>query len=1243
MKPVLLKTIPLLAALLITVAVSADPVDWNHYLENPELFAKNQLPTHVPLFRFDSVKDAHTRLPESSPYLQSLKGAWQFKLYDSPAQVPESFMADTFDPGWDTITVPSVWQLQGFGHPMYRNVSMEFAPYDPPAIPQDLNPTAVYRTEFTVPPTWKDRRIHLHFDGVKSAALVYLNGVYAGYDQGGMTPAEYDITKLLKSGTNTLTVAVPRWSDGSYLEDQDMWRFSGIYRDVTLHALPQTHIRDCFVTADFDPATNGGSLNAQVFVPHAQSRENLSVSATLYDWHGSQIASWATEPIAPEGVETTFGIVGYLDLVQPWSAEKPNLYTLVVALQDEKGTIEAIRQRIGFRRVEVENGQMLVNGMPILIKGTNRHEHDPLTGRTMTRERMLQDALLLKRFNVNAVRTSHYPNDPRWYDICNSLGLYLVDEVNVETHYTEHTFPNEHLNYQDQSVERFFRMVERDKNHPSILLWSTGNEAGLGPAHFEMADYAKRRDPSRLLYHQANWPHHGDAPYVDVIGPRYQTPADLMHIAETDPRPLVMGEYAHAMGNSLGHLDELWDVIRMYPTLQGGFVWDWVDQGLIDTVRTTPDRSPLNLMASLMGRPERVEGKSGEALLLTGLDDWVEVYTPADFDDLAQLTVGAKVQRQKFHNPNPIVTRGPQFGLVQFAPDSVEFALDLWRPVRVKAALPRHKTNEWIEITGTWDGETARLFVNNKEAASVPVTGSMRRSVVPVNVGRDAHRQTDSHPGWIAQLAVDDVRILSAAYEPKELKRLSEPPTDALLWLDFDEYASGDTYFSYGISPFCVNGMVFPDREIQPELWQAKATYAPVRFDNLDTINGTVRIHNEYDFTDLSELELSWALIRDGRGAHERLRVGTLNVSLAPHESKDVLIPYALHDFPENNLWVLELSAKLKQDNDWTNAGHEVAFTEFILHEPDAPRRPVPVNPDQLQDPSIEDTDDRITVNASRRIITIDRATGTLSSLIFDGEETLAAPVGISMWRTPYMNERMNWGEIEANDWYNLGLDNLSERADSVLILSHTDSEIVIRSHTRIYTPYWSAGYWNEYTWTIHAEGWIKLDYTGTPFGNWLVRWLPRFGLDIPLQPSFDQVEWLGRGPFETYPDRKSGARTGWYSASVAELQTPYLHPQGQGNRTDVRGVTMYATSGTALNFTPDRPFNMSVSTLANEDRCVYPFQFIDSDMTTLHLDMGITGVGGTPIPARPQYRVYPEAQQFHLTITAAGPPSNRN
>ncbi len=1217
----------LVPPLFIGCSLAAGPrFNWNRYIENPGLFAENQEPTHVPLVPFDDENSARTKAREQSEWFFNLNGKWQFSLYQNPERVPDDYYVVNFETAWDSIRVPGVWQTQSFGHAMYRNVPMEFAPYDPPLVPDSLNPTGIYRRTFELPEGWSEREIFLHFEGVKSASFVYLNGQYVGYDEGGMTPAEYDITPHLRDGENTLTVAVVRWSDGSYLEDQDMWRFSGIYRDVYLFATPTRHIRDYYVRAVLDSTLQRGSLeiDAQI-VAFDDSAGNGTLKASLYDETGMAVASMESPYDFAEGTRDSVTLRTIVDRPKAWSAEKPNLYTLILVLKDSDGTVfEAIRQSVGFKRLEIRDGQMFVNGVAIDIKGVNRHEHDPVHGRTVPRETMLRDAKLMKQFNINAVRTSHYPNDPEWYGICDTLGIYLQDEVNAETHWAEAWFADI-PEYHDAFVERFVRMLERDKNVPSIIIWSTGNEAGLGPPHYSMAEYMRRRDPTRFLYHQGNRPYHGAAPYVDINGPRYQSPSELIRFGERDPRPLVMGEYAHAMGNSLGHLDELWEIIRRYDNLQGGYIWDWVDQGLIDTLMTTPDASPLQLQAALMGRPEIVPGHEGKALSLSGLDDWVEVYNDPAFDDLEALTLDAWVYPKRWYGENPILTKGSrQFGLIQLTPDSLEFYVDLGKVRRSHAAVPADWYGGWHHVAGVWDGKKARLFIDGKLAAIVPATGRLRRTMVPVNIGRDAERNTDGHLGWLAHISVDQVRIHREAFDIGELIKLDRPNESTLLWLDFEEYDRGDPYFSYGVSPFCINGMVFPDRSVQPELWQAKATYAPVRVHPLDLSQGLIRVVNEYNFTDLEELETVWRVTRGG----ETVQEGVLPLALPPRSSSTVMIPFTAPAPDASGWWLLDLSFRLREPAAWADAGHEVAFAQFLLHDgpSDKPRR-------ASQLPQIRDEEDLIIIDGEGFRYAFDRTTGTLASMVVAGRELLESGPLPSLWRAPYMNERMEWGEAEAEEWFRLGLDLMRHEVDSVWVETDAAAGTVVYVLSRTTADGYEVGYSNSIAYTVSSDGTIVLDYEGHPFGDFLVRWLPRFGFDMDLVAEMDSVEWFGRGPWETYPDRKSGARIGKYAGSVDKLQVPYLHPQHQGNRTDVRWLSFTDGDGVGLKIQSDETINFSVTPFKQIERAVYPFQLRESGVIRLHLDSGITGVGGTPVPARPMYRVYPEVQHLQFTL----------
>jgi beta-galactosidase/beta-glucuronidase len=449
----------------------------------------------------------------------------------------------------------------------------------PLTVPRDDNPTGCYRTRFAVPEDWGGRRIYLRFAGVDSAFHLWLNGEPVGYSQDSRLPAEFDVTPHLRPGENVLAVRVVRWSDGSYLEDQDFWRLSGIYRDVTLFSLPRLHLWDYDVRTALDADYRDATLETTVTVRNTaqDAVSGLTVTATLLD-DASEIARTEAAFDVPGSGETVILLQQPIADPAKWTAETPNLYTLLLTLRDDAGRVlQTERTRVGFRTVEIKDGQFCVNGQPVTIRGVNRHEHDPDTGHTVSEASMIEDIQLMKRLNVNAVRTCHYPNQTRWYELCDEYGLYVWDEANVESHGIWDV-PANKPEWRDAIVTRVQAMVQRDKNHPSVVVWSLGNESGYGPNLAEAADWIHAHDPTRPVhYHPA-----ADAPEVDMLAPMYPPVERLIALAEheTETRPIIMCEYAHAMGNSPGGLKEYWAAVARYPRLQGGFIWDWVDQGL---------------------------------------------------------------------------------------------------------------------------------------------------------------------------------------------------------------------------------------------------------------------------------------------------------------------------------------------------------------------------------------------------------------------------------------------------------------------------------------------------------------------------------------------------------------------------------------------------------------------------------------------------------------------------------------
>ncbi|MDH5918553.1 beta-galactosidase [Vibrio splendidus] len=560
--------------------------DW----ENPQSVNIHCLNTHSPLSSYRNLKHARDGIESQR---KSLNGQWKFKYFDAPEQVDGEFIETSFnDSQWDEITVPSNWQMQGYDKPIYANVKYPFE-VNPPFVPAE-NPTGCYRTQITLTKNDLKNTQRIIFEGVNSAFHLWCNGNWVGYSQDSRLPAEFDLTQYLTVGDNTLSVMVIRWCDGSYLEDQDMWWLSGIFRDVTLLAKPKQCIEDVFVTPDLDACYRDGSLS---IVTKITAPDTYQVQVQLFDGENA-----VTEPIIDRPHNRRIDERGtYDDVVfqtlhvrepKKWSAEVPNLYRIVVSLLDRQGNhIESEAYQVGFRKVEMKDGQLKLNGKPLLIRGVNRHEHHPELGHVMTEEDMIRDICLMKQYNFNAVRTAHYPNHPRWYELCDEYGLYVCDEANIETHGMQ---PMNRLSADPQwahaYMSRYTQMVMRDKNHPSIIIWSLGNESGHGSSHNAMYAWSKQYDPSRPVQYEGGG---SNTTATDIIAPMY---ARVNSTIEDDAvpkwsikkwvslpneqRPLILCEYAHAMGNSLGSFNDYWDAFREYPRLQGGFIWDWVDQGL---------------------------------------------------------------------------------------------------------------------------------------------------------------------------------------------------------------------------------------------------------------------------------------------------------------------------------------------------------------------------------------------------------------------------------------------------------------------------------------------------------------------------------------------------------------------------------------------------------------------------------------------------------------------------------------
>ncbi len=580
--------------------------DYKNYIENIQMIGENKLPSHASFTSFSSVQERDTK---QAKFYKLLNGVWKFSWVKNPKDRPTTFMDTGFDTsGWDDIKVPSNWEIEGFGIPIYVNHQYEFADYKAPIasdmefvdriypknpgdVPDEYNPVGSYVREFTLDKAWGDKEVFLHIGAMKSGGFVWINGEYIGYSQGSKLPAEFKIGKALKTGKNTIAIQIFRWTDGSYLECQDFWRISGIERDVFIYAQPKIRIRDFEITSILDPAYQDGRLSLDIDLEnHLKKNKDITLLYRLLDADKKIVASDSNSLKAGHDQTTSAHFQATIPNVRQWSAEHPNLYTLVMETKDDKGDLlETTTSKIGFRSVEIKNGLLLVNGKRITLKGVNTQETDPVTGHVMSRELILKDIRLWKENNINAVRLSHYPRDRQFYELCDVHGIYVVDEANIESHgmyYGKYSLAKD-PSWEKAHTDRMVRMVKRDRNHPSVIIWSMGNEAGNGVNFYKGYDEIKRNDNSKRPVQYERTYKDGDGNLydmdinTDIIVPQYPSPATFEEIgrSKTD-RPFIPSEYAHAMGNSTGNFQDYWDIIEQYDNLQGGFIWDWVDQSV---------------------------------------------------------------------------------------------------------------------------------------------------------------------------------------------------------------------------------------------------------------------------------------------------------------------------------------------------------------------------------------------------------------------------------------------------------------------------------------------------------------------------------------------------------------------------------------------------------------------------------------------------------------------------------------
>ena len=919
----------------------------------------NKEPTHASLVPYANMLEARSFKPENSQLFQLLNGQWKFHCSTSPNTVPEGFFGMDFkDEDWETIPVPSNWQLVGdYDQPIYSNYPFEAIP---PFVPTGENPNGCYRTSFEIPENWTEKQVFLHFAGVQSAFYLWINGKKVGYSQGSMTPAEFDITPFLQTGKNVLAVQVIRWSDGSYLEDQDFWLLSGIFRDVFLFATPQLHIRDFGVITEWDSLMQDANLKLKLHIANytEQASDSQRVRISLFDQQHLSTALDTTFWIKPIEPQTELIKESHFLIPHPakWSAESPNLYSLFLTVYDRANEItEVLNHRIGFRQVEVKEGQLLVNGKAISIKGVNRHEIDPDRGRALTEASMLKDIMLMKQHNINAVRTAHYPNDPRWYELCDEYGLYVIDEANIESRelWEKGIYLAQDSSWEAAFIDRGVSLVSRDRNHPSVIMWSLGDESGWGQNFDSMLVAMQAIDPSRPIYHENRKP--------------------------TDTY-----------------------------SMQGGFIWDWVDQGLS---RKTAD---------------------GQAYFAYGGD-------------------------------------------------------------------------------------------------------------------------------------------------------FSDQPND---------------------KNFCVNGLVFPDRRPQPELYEVKKVFQPIKIRPENLEKGWIEIENTYDFNNLDFLSLHWELSANGWTAQHG-NIDSLNL---PAGKKQLIqLPIKHPELKAGVEYLLKVSFNLKEGTKWAPTGHELAWEQFEMPYTSIPKNYLAL--DEMKELRLTKTPRAITIDGDGFFISFDRSSGLMTSLEYRNQEFLKRGPKPNFWRAPTDNDKGGGTNSFAHQWKQAGLDSLAYQLVSIEAKQPQAQKVEVNLKALLVANTGSILYEGKYT--ILGTGDIVVENNYTPKGNLPV--LPKVGMSIHLDPSFSQLSWYGRGPHESYSDRKEGAAIGLYHGSVVDQYVPYINPMENGNKMDVRHASLTNAQGMGLLIQGYPLLNLSVHhySLENLTQAKHTYDLQDAGYVSLNLDYRQAGLGG--------------------------------
>lgn len=1241
-----------------------------------------------------AIKGAKDYDKAASKYVQFLTGKdqedWSLVVLQNQALAQGDAYKDFYKTDYKATTndwktnlqLPCSWTRQGFDFSIYTNVTMPWqSKYDSnvsaPNAPANYNPVGLYRKTFKVTDDMKaaNGRVYLSFQGVESSYYVYVNGKEVGYSEDSYSPHSFDITDYLTTdgSDNLLAVEVHKFCDGTWMEDQDMYYDGGIFRDVYLYSAPLVHIQDYKVETDLDENYENATMKLNVTVANASkaAAEGYKVDVRLYDQDGKMFVNdmtmdLDTVPAADGDTDGSVSTAGSKLVLSPelWSAETPNLYTMVLSLYDSKtGTyMGSVSQQLGFREIEFTksevdtNGNRIttdseykpitINGKQLLLKGTNRHDTDPEYGKYVPHETQEEDIKLMKQYNLNALRTSHYSNDEYLYYLCDKYGIYVMGETNLESHALMNQGEKQ-VNFKNLAMDRTVTAFNRLKNRTAIVMWSTGNENYYSSSasyangmFYDLIWYFKNNDSTRPIHSESSDGNNG----TDMRSNMYPS-VDTLYSRAAANMPYVLCEYDHAMGNAVGNLKEYWDAIRSSDNMLGGFIWDWVDQSRILSLDNLPQSYVVTekkdgvvgsaSISSVDENPDSgaLTGKSANGYALFESDKYNEALSGSG----KSFTVEVICKPASDGADKVLIAKGDyQFALKTNSSKQLEFFAyynNNWNSVTAKK--PDNWVGNWHQVVATYDKGAIKIYCDGELVGSGNGNTTIASSSVALGVGCSA----DNGRTFDGEISMG--RVYSRALSLEEINAqnsttpaITEKSDDVLLWADFagltvdesskpyDYYAEKDAhanlysdeikgnFYGYGgdsgESPndnsFCVNGLVSPDRDVQPELYEVKYQYQSVWFSTDDSmlLGETIDVYNENNFLNLNDFDVKWTLTEDGKEIGSG-KLSAEDTNIAGRESGSIKVPYRA-SMPEEKKagaeYYLNLSVQLKEDTEWAKAGHEVAYEQFQI-----PAEVTKVEPTINTNVTVDDSaEDVIKVSGTDFSFEVEKATGTLKNYVYKGETLLTSGPVPNYWRGILNNDNGNYD----GNWKNV---NKNVTASDIAVGTNDAGQKTIRVTLASASQ---ANLKQTMVYKVDGSGAVTVDATVDATGTSLGRYI-RIGTVMELPEGYENVEWYGNGPVEAMWDREDFATVGRYSNTVSGMFYPYLDTQDTGTVTGVKWISVTnpsAKSAMAIAATDTVEASALHFTVDDLDQAQHPYELTKLDSTILTVNYRSQGTG---------------------------------